>query len=512
MAVGARRFARNSFFGSVAGVLGALGSVISNILVARFLGVEQAGVVAYSLWTAIVAGSIADLGIQATLARYLPELTAATSSGNIQGFAAALLRPLAISSAVVCGAVLTYGIWQYQDGTIAQPAELLWVITALICILQTFSGFTYGLLRGMQRFDQAALLTCTSMLCQFLAIGVGTALFGTPGALAGYACGSVLPALYAIRYMVRRAEMPSGMWARVLRFSLYTWAGTLTSTLVWSRSELFFLQHYSGSSAVGLFTVSVTLANVAAQAPLLLTAGFLPYFAQSFGRRALAEARDAYGTAVRVLGLIIFPACLGMASILPAIVPTVYGQAFEGAIPATTVLLFAAAIASVTSVGTNVLLAMDRSDMIFRVGAGLAVLAIAAGLTIIPEYGLMGAAWTRAALQTISACIGTWFVSRRLGFPLPINGLVKTFVAAMICAALSRSCLFITTGPSAIVVAIAVGLVSYITAVRALGALHPVDAARLHQLSQGLPLSISNGIHIGLRFLTAKHSRPVELT
>src|SRR3982074_1174527 len=74
---GTDQFGRNSAYGTIAGLCTARGSVLGNIIVAPTLGVEGTGVVVFALWMAMLAAAVADLGAQATLARYLPELTLA---------------------------------------------------------------------------------------------------------------------------------------------------------------------------------------------------------------------------------------------------------------------------------------------------------------------------------------------------------------------------------------------------------------------------------------------------
>src|SRR5579871_295806 len=62
------RFARNSAFGTLAGLAGAFGSFFSSIILARILGVEGSGTVAFALWLATLVATIADLGVNASLA------------------------------------------------------------------------------------------------------------------------------------------------------------------------------------------------------------------------------------------------------------------------------------------------------------------------------------------------------------------------------------------------------------------------------------------------------------
>ena len=135
-------------------------------------------------------------------------------------------------------------------------------------------------------------------------------------------------------------------------------------------------------------------------------------------------------------------------------------------------------------------LAMDRSDFIFVSGLVAAALAVAAGFTVIPAFGLMGAVWSRAAIQLAAVVMGSGFMFWRLGFPLPLFDLGRLLLAASLCGLAARSCLMLMRGPGAVVLAIAAGTVTYAISVRVLRALHPADAERLRALCHRLPVGL----------------------
>jgi O-antigen/teichoic acid export membrane protein len=484
---GASRFARNSAFGTVAGMLTALASVLASVIVAHVLGVSATGTVAFALWAAMLAASIADLGVQASLARYLPELTAA--GRNDEGFrlAGMLWRRLAAASGLTLTGFAGWALWRWRAGDLSGADAALWSLVGLACALQALTGFTFGYLRGAQRFDRLAILTTLSFACQIAGVAIGCATFGEAGAVAGYCAGSAIPAALSFRFAAAGRRPAADLAVRVRRFALYAWAAALSSAFVWSRAELFFLQRSNGSVAVGLFTVGVTLANLASQGPLLLTAGLLPYFAESFGKGAVSELRDAYAIATRVLAFLVFPVCFGLAALLPKALPLVFGAAFTGAVPAATVLVLAAGIGAVSSVGTSVIMASDRSDFVFVCGSAAAILAVAAGFTVIPAFGVMGAAYSRAVIQIAAVALGSAFIFWRLRLPLPGSDLGRLLLAATACGIAARLCLEIPGTGAPLILAVAAGALSYAISVRALRALCPADADRLRKLCRGLP-------------------------
>jgi O-antigen/teichoic acid export membrane protein len=503
---GTGQFGRNSAYGTVAGLCAAIGSVLANVIVAHTLGVEGTGVVVFALWMAMLAAAVADLGAQATLARYLPELIMAGRVADGARLTALLRSAVALACCAALAVFAGYGAWEWRTGG-AKPA--LWMLVGVVSALQALAGFTYGYLRGVQRFDRLALTTAVSLAAQLVFVAVGSLTFGAAGALVGYCTGSALPAVLALRPARRTGPLAADIRVRARRYALCAWAGALFSAFVWSRAEVFFLNRSAGSAAVGLFSVGVTLANLASQGPMLLTAGLLPYFAQAFGRSAFAEMRDAYASATRVLAFLVFPACFGMAAVLPALLPILYGRAFAGALPAAMILVVGAGIGSAASVGTSLVMAVDRSDFVFLSGLIAAALTVIAGFTAIPAFGLMGAVWARVAIQVSAVAFGGWFVFSRLGFPLPFRDLAKLLLAAGLCGAVARICLLVP-GAVSLPAAILAGAATYMLSIRLLQALPPGDIERLRAISRLLPAGLRTGFELWLRILagSADGERP----
>jgi O-antigen/teichoic acid export membrane protein len=490
---GARQFTRNSAWGTIGGLLAAVSSVLGSVIVAHVLGVAGTGEVAFAMWIAMLAAAVVDLGVQASLARYLPELTVTQRPDAVRELAAMLWRWLAGSCLVALAAFAGWALYRWQTARISAGDAVLWMLIGFACVLQALAGFTFGYLRGIQRFDRLAALTGVFVAAQLAGIALGSLYFGAAGAVAGYCAGSAAPAVLSGYYARPSGAHSPELAARVRRYALFAWAAALSGTFVWSRVELFFLQHWFGNEAVGLFTVAVTLANLASQGPMLLTAGLLPYFAANFGKGATGEMKAAYATATRVLAFIVLPTCFGTAALLPVALPLVYGEAFAGAVPAATVLLLAAGIGATASVGTTLVMAMDRSDFVFASGLVSAILAIAAGFVVIPAFGLMGAVWSRAAIQVAAVAMGGGFVFWRLRFPLPLVDLARLLLAAAICGLTARAVLTLSHNALVLIPAIGAGALSYAVTVRLLGALHPGDAERLRTLCGVFPERVRAG-------------------
>src|SRR4051794_38327323 len=164
VSLGMKRFVANTGFSSVAGFGVAGASFISSVIVARLLGAEGAGVVTFALWLATFIAAICDLGITASLARFIPEFANDPKRGD--SLAARLLRPYAALTLGAGGVLVLLAFaapsWLSPSGH-AETAKLEWVAIAAIVVSASFSGFQLAWLRGQQRFHVVALLTLVSV-------------------------------------------------------------------------------------------------------------------------------------------------------------------------------------------------------------------------------------------------------------------------------------------------------------------------------------------------------------
>jgi O-antigen/teichoic acid export membrane protein len=503
------RFIRNSVFSTIAGVSTALGGFVSMVIVARFVGVEGTGIVSYALWIVLLSVTVADLGIYATLTRYIPELSA-RGTDEANGLVWQLLRLAALAAAVLAAVFAGMALWMatrgasVADGWQASPA--FWGILSLLFLAQASANFGMGYLRGMQQFDRVARLAAFGILLQIVCVAVGGYVWSFRGAIGGYVAGSLLPTLYLIRTArFRRGDLDAGLKARIRRFAIFAWVGAIAQTIVWTRIELFFLEQFLGASAVGLYAVALTFANLASQGPVLLTGAMLPYFSEGFGSGDDVAVRQRSGQALasgtRIIAFLAFPCCLGLAALTPTLQPLIYGPAFTAAVPATMIVVAAAGIGAAGAVGSHLIYGHDRSDIICYVNFAGVALFVAAGLLVVPQYGLEGAAWSRAVIHTSLVLAGCWFIVRGLGFPMPFADLARLFFAAALAALAAGVIVRVIPGPAGLPPAIVLAIIVYPFAVRVLGGLAEQDIVYLAAMLRKAPGAPSRLAEKGLNWL-----------
>lgn len=487
------KLARNTLHSSLAGASAAIGNFLGVVLVARILGPGGAGNVALAIWIVGTAVTLCDLGLPLTVARFMPELAARGQEAEARAFASAFFLPLlATTLALVLVCAFLY---LFHDSLIALVKALpfdnetnaIWAALGALFALQAVGNYGLAQLRGAQRFDLAARLSTLSLFVQLAGVAVGASLFGVPGALVGYGGGSALLAVYALARIRPRGTIPADLRRRAWSFAAASWGVGLIAAIVWSRTEIAFLNHWRGPAEAGLYSVANTLALVATQAPLLMTGGLLAHFSEQWavGDRALLQ--QSLASALRFMAFLIFPACFGMAAVAPAIVPLMFGERFAEAVPATTVLVAAQAVAALSTVTSALLFAVERNRFLVRIGAVGAVVLIACGFLVVPAYGLMGAVGARVVIQLALVAAAFVYIARGLEFALPLRPVGLIALAALGCALVARAIVMWAPGLPGLIGAIVAGAIVYIALARLLRALPREDLSRLGAIFRNLP-------------------------
>ena len=480
-------FAKNTLLGFASGAAVALAGFVGNAVVARLLGPERLGVFAYVVWCVTVAATIASLGIDVVQQRFIPNLRAEGRGEEAEGLIGATTR-VSISAMTVVGIVLVGYLLLPGRGALEGTSTGLVIGVAAVWFVTWKLGDLYLFyLRGEQRFGEVAKLSAVSALLKVSTFAVGAWLFGIPGALAGYIAGSLMPASRVYRLLRKKPRVEPTLRREVVKFALGSWAVGVIGTLVFGRTQVVFLEHYSGLTAVGLFAAAVTIAEMAVQLPPMLLSALLPRFSEQHGMGAHDHMVRLYRTTTALIAMVIVPLCLGLAAVAPVLVPALFGAEYGGAVPAAVVLLIAAAISALGVTTLYLLYSTGKTAfLVISNGLGL-VVTIALGFVLIPRYGLMGAAWSRAIAQVLVVLLETWYVTVKLSFRPPYRVLGAIMAAAVAAAAVADVISAQWGAALSLVVSIPAAIIVYVAVLRTLSVASMVDQGLVNRLVERMP-------------------------
>lgn len=295
-----------------------------SVVLARVLGPSGKGTVTVAQVMATVGAAALNLGLGRAFVYYAARRQAhpldAIRLSLAVSFAATLLLTVL---ARVAGPQIAQALFQ-TDRVAFVYLGALGAAPVLLC--QLLGGY----LVGSNLIRKAAIVTSSSLLLQLAAILIlaGTHLLTTLVAVAVWliaVTGSAAVLLWHTASVKKRGVRTGALrlWIRVFRYSMASWASG-GFALLSLRQDMFLVSYFLGTTAVGLYSVAVTLAELSWLVPNALNGVLVP--------KVASEGRIALDSTLRLTRLS-WPLTLATAVVVAAgawlLLPLVFGLPFE---------------------------------------------------------------------------------------------------------------------------------------------------------------------------------------
>lgn len=480
----------SSLINTAAGLLSLAAGLGSSIVVARLLGVEGAGTVAYALWIMTVATLVSDLGIPQALLRF-----PAKGEGDKAGVARALARRFALATGLAAAAILALAAWSRLAANAADA--WVWAATAGLFLAYAWSTLALGAGQGLSRFRETSLATAAGCLIQPFAVALGAVLVGPAGAIAGHMLRHLPLALTLRRYVPSGGPKP--VPPSVDAYARNTWLSGGLAALLGSRVELAIIGFWFGVAEVGQYATGATMAGMVVQLSFSLAAVLVPLFAAHHDRGDAEALARSYRRSLLGLSLLLAPICFGGAAVAPVLVPALFGADFAPAGDLAMVLVAFAFAQALTTVPYRMMLAQERSRAVLHLSIWEGVGCIALTMAVVPFWGAAGAAWAKGLTAAASALFCLGYCRICLNVPFQPSPLLKTLLAAALCAAAAAAVVAWRPGLGGLAAAIAAGAAVYAVMLRLLSAVPPDERRMIAGWAQArLPAVAAKGISLVL--------------
>jgi O-antigen/teichoic acid export membrane protein len=454
--------------------------LLVNIVIARLLGPAGAGTVAFMLWLAIAASSIADLGMPQTMLRYL---AAEPADGTWRSLSRAafirILVPAVLVIVAFSGASAFASLFPNSD-----YGATIWLAAGLLFLVYLLAAFSVAAARGLGHFAAAAKNTVVGNILQLPVVFVLAWLFGPAGALLGM----------VLRYLPQVADLPRyidplfgrararPLPADLRRYARGMWLSDLVEIVLLTRAEYVVLGFMLSATDLGHYAVAIIFAGLIAQLAFQLSSALLVGFASSLAADNAGDAAGLlYRRSFRIAAICAMPVALGAAGILPTLLPLVFGEAFRPAIPAAVALMAGSALTALTVPPWAFLAAGGQSRRIMHITLTSAVVLLAVLPGAIWWGGIEGAAIARLAIDGLSLGLHIRAVRQHGGPMPPFGAIFATGVAVSATAGVAFATASWLSGVVGIVAAIGAGALVYVASVRLLRLVSKEDALQLAQ-------------------------------
>jgi len=397
------------------------------IIIANLLPTSEIGIISGIQILVLGVSTLSTLSLHQAVMKFIPEQL----SRNEPAKALYTLRLSffsVLAAATPLSALLFFAADPISKIIFRGEANPLWIQVAAVdsWVFALALLFT-GLLMGQHRIPRASLLQIVSFSVRYLLSAVLVILgFSVLGVVIAYLIGDLVLLVFAIASATfRLANKPERVPLRMLYgYSLPLLLAVMIGQLGWGGTAFGILQIDKvfallqlGPSQLGVYTVVVAAASIAAFAPTATAMALVPTLSSISARGQRDQFLKVSRAYTRYVSLIAVPVSFMIASLAPALTQLFGTQYLPGALPAAAISI-AVGVTAIGAVYQGQLLAQRGTrEVMIANGIGLAFF-ISLLFALIPSLGLMGAAWSRAIMTIIIVVLMAFFTRIQKNFVL----------------------------------------------------------------------------------------------
>ncbi len=305
--------------------------LILSIVVARYLGPTEMGRQSYIAFVSIALVQAATAGMPIALSRFVGELLGARRGGQAMSLYRLTLRVERVGAALVLATLGTVAL-------LGGDPRAAWALAGLSGALAVLQAVPMALLAGAQRWREGSLpglvTGVATIPLTFVVLEAGggiTGLFALE-ATAVFA-NLVWTSTLARRLAARLPDIepaPPELRRRFIAFAGSTSLIVIIQFVVWRRSELFVLQHYSTDAQIAFYSIAFAAISGISKLPETVEAVSMPAVASLLGQGEEERIRRGFWRAMRLLVLATLPLVAGVAVTGPALLTLAYGKRVRG--------------------------------------------------------------------------------------------------------------------------------------------------------------------------------------
>jgi O-antigen/teichoic acid export membrane protein len=271
-----------------------------------------------------------------------------------------------------------------------------------------------ALVSGLQMYSRTAIVSNLASMISSLALMAVLAVWllrGVTPSLPSVIIASLFSTVVALSvwlFGTRNIQLPpgEGISTREMSRSVTSFASpvALRVVLEWVnlRVDVYFVNAFAGATALGVYTVSVGIAQQLWAVPFSVAS---PLFAKIAGQGDTENSRQTVRFAFRVLILVTLLLCVFVAVVSNLLVPLLYGRRFAGATALLIVLLPGVVLIGPTRVIASYLAGIQLPSEVLRAEIVGLCATVALDVLLIPRMGAMGASIASSAAYSIYAAV-----------------------------------------------------------------------------------------------------------
>lgn len=386
----------------LAGLVLELGiSFAGKLLIARELGRVDYGAVSLGIITASIGSTLIILGLDQGIGRHLPrdDDPSARRSVLVSAFRVAVPLSLLLGAAVVLLAPLL-ATSVFDDPSLTLVLRVFAVAIPFGVVMK----LALGSIQGMQETaPKVAIQNVTFPVTRLL--GIVSALLlgaGSMGVSYAYLASYVAAALAGIYYLYSRTsffdfDIPyRGRERELLSFSLPLMV-TSAMTIVLSDIDMYMLGAFRGTGEVGVYNVVYPLAQLLTVALGAFGFLFMPVFSELDADDRRSQMKRLYQVVTKWVLIATLPLFLVLVAIPQSVIRYTFGAEYLPGAAALSVLSVGFFLHTAVGLNKSALTSLGHTSLLMVDDVATAAFNVALNLVLIPQFGLLGAAYATTA-------------------------------------------------------------------------------------------------------------------
>lgn len=450
-----RTVARNASNMTMASIAQKVIAFLYFTLIARAIGAEGTGQYFFALSFTTIFVVFVDLGLTNVLVR---EASAVKEKVG-EYLSSVLSMKLLLGVAAYIAAVFTINVFGYS-----QEIRYLVYLSGITMLFDSIHLSLYGALRalGDLRYEATAIVASQGVTLVLGSIFLWMHLpliflilaFTIPSALNATAAFIVLRKVYRIKPKLHRVTPSMKKFMRIA----VPFAIAAVLARLYSYADSMILSRVAGDLAVGWYSIAYKITFAFQFIPLALVASLYPKFSEYFtsNKQKLAHL---FEQGMVYLLLIAAPVAVGIATLAPDIILSIYTDEYANAILPLQILMSSLVFSFLSFPIGACLNACHRQTAQTVIVAITLVVNVSMNLWLIPLYGVVGAACAAVAGNAILAVAGYTMLPKIMS--LPHLAMAWRAVRILLSAAAMGWIVYMVNTQTSFLLAIVAGAMSY---------------------------------------------------
>ncbi len=445
-----RKIAKGAGIVLIGTIIGRAFGYGSRIIIARFLGASDYGLISLGFAALTMAAALAAIGLPAGVTRYVSFYKGKKDKGKIKGaIISAIKMNLPIS--LIFALLLFFGadwisIHVFHDANLTPVLRIFSIAVPFLVLAQNLLSATIGFQEmRYQVYTENIFKESLKLAAIVILVALG---FGAIGAAWGWVLAIVLMPLLAF-YFLEKKLFPifnTKIKATSMKRELFSFSWPLIfvgmAGMVMGFMDTLMLGYFCTSYEVGIYNAALPTAMLIKMPTVIFASIFMPVITELYAREKYYDLKNTYSAVTKWILSLAFPAFLLMALFSDDVIRILFGAEYVIGAEALTILAFGFLISTVFARASDIIVVFGRTKITMGCYLTSSAANICLNLYLIPIFGVSGAAMATASsliFLNVLYFIFSYRISKMQPFkPNHLKPIFSATIAVLIVYALTK--------------------------------------------------------------------------